>query len=101
MDLLYIKKRIKSRAEFRATMTDTFTPKLSMRIAGLEISTPLRAEEVQDLKAQTGLDVQEHLQDILINEFIANNNFLTKFIQLENRERNLNQLLNETPNLGL
>lgn len=101
MDLFHIKKRIKSRAIFVATMTHTFTPKLSMILAGVEISTPLRMQEIQDLKFQTSIDVEEHLQDILINEFIANNKFLTKFIQLENRERNLNQLLNEEPDLGL
>jgi len=101
MDLFHIKKRIKSRAVFVATMTDTFTPKLSMRLAGVEISTPLRLQEIQDLKYQTGIDIEDHLQEILINEFIANNKFLNKFIQLENRERNLNQLLNEEPDLGL
>lgn len=99
MDLFHIKKRIKSRAIFVAKMTHTFTPKLSMILAGVEISTPLRLQEIQDLKYQTS--IEDHLQEILINEFIANNKFLTKFIQLENRERNLNQLLNEEPDLGL
>lgn len=101
MDLFHIKKRIKSRAIFVAKMTHTFTPKLSMILAGVEISTPLRLQEIQDLKYQTSIDIEDHLQEILINEFIANNKFLTKFIQLENRERNLNQLLNEEPDLGL
>lgn len=101
MDLLHIKKRIKDKSEFIIQGENTFAPRLSMRLAGLEVSLAIKREEIQDLKFQNSIDVQEHLQDILINEFIANNKYLTKFIQLENRERNLNQLLNEEPNLGL
>jgi hypothetical protein len=80
---------------------NTLSPKLSMILAGVEITTPLRIEEIQDLTHQTSMNIEEHLKDILINEFIANNKYLTKFIQLENRERNLNQLLNEETDMGL
>lgn len=101
MDLLHIKKRIKDKSEFIIQGENTFTPRLSMRLAGLEVSLAIKREEIQDFKTQTSLDAFDYLQEMLINEFIANNKFLTKFIQLENRERNLNQLLNEEPNLGL
>lgn len=101
VDLLYIKKRIKDKAEFVVISEATFAPRLLMRLCGLEVSVAIRREEIEDLKYQTNIDIVSHLQDTIINEFISNSEFLKKFIQMENRERNLNQLLNEEPDMGL
>jgi len=100
MDLLYIKKRILEKSEFRVISEHTFTPRLTMRIYGMSTSCALKREEIEDLKFH-GLGVESHLRDLLINEFISNNKYLTKFLQIENREKNLNQLLDEDTTLGL
>lgn len=101
MDLHHIRKRILEKAEFRVINEHTFAPRLEMRVQGMPIEVALKRDEIQDLSAQTGLEVAGYLRDMLLAEFIANNNYLMRFLQLENREKNLNQLLNEDSNLGL
>lgn len=101
MDLHHIRKRILEKAEFRVINENTFAPRLMMRVHGMSIEVALKREEIQDLSAQTGLEVAGYLRDILLAEFIGNNMYLTRFLQIENRERNLNQLLDEDTTLGL
>jgi len=93
-DLLYIKKRILDKSEFRYATEATFAPRLFMKCYNFEVSTAIRLSEVEDLKSN-GSDIEFHIKEILVNEFIANTEFLNKFIKLENREKNLNELIKD------
>ena len=101
MELHHIRKRILERAEFMVIGEQSFAPRLMMRVHGMSIEVALKRDEIQDLSAQTGLEVAGYLRDILLAEFIGNNKYLTTFIQLENREKNLKKLFDEETTLGL
>jgi hypothetical protein len=89
MDLHHIRKRILEKAEFLLIGEHTFTPRLEMRVHDVSIKVALKRDEIQDLSHQT--EIAGYLKDLLLAEFIGNNQYLTRFIQIENRERNLNQ----------
>lgn len=89
MDLFYIKKRILDNSKFTYIVDDNYQAKIIMECYGIEISCKISAESLCDINIGYG-DVESIIREQLLCEFIKHN--LNKFIQLENRERNLNTL---------
>lgn len=88
MDLLNIKKRVRSNAQFWHTL-ETTKVTLHMKVFGIVISEQFRIEQIQDLRL-VGIDAENEFMEILINKFIEQN--LEIFVRLENRNRNLTTL---------
>lgn len=85
MDLLNIKRRVRSNAEFWHTL-ETRNVTLHMKVLGIVVSEQFTIEQIQDLRFM-GIDAENEFMEILINKFIEQN--LEIFVRLENRNRNL------------
>ena len=87
-----IRKKILDKSEFSIKSESTFSPRIVMKCFGIEMTSSISCEMIQDLKWYGFNNTKELLEESIVNEFIKNHYDL--YIQ-QDRDEKLNKLLND------